>query len=364
MYKLFSTPLHDAPDTSVASGKRKRAILELSTHNESQQKTKRIRTGKERDDEQHEAYSNRIERMEKVHEEDKEDETMRPLISDTYCVICMGLIDITSGQLALATESCAHDANVCSHCLQQWIQTKVAQGSFSKIGCPSCGDTLQYADIYNHATEEVFERLLSFDYSSSEPNVLTNPRYDNLLTRGALNAMPTYRDCLNPKCDAGQDHPAGEAEPIFTCKACGHKACVVHNVDWHTDETCEQYTDRRARERRAEDEANVRATTAYIRHNAKICPNNDCHYRIEKNGGCDHMTCKLPSAPLPATVLSPLADNLLSGLSCRHEFCWECLKPYDKISRLGNHHHKKATKTQPACSYWRAYRPPVDPISE
>ena len=35
----------------------------------------------------------------------------------------------------------------------------------------------------------------------------------------------------------------------------------------------------------------------------KRCPN--CHEYIEKNGGCDHMTCR-----------------------CRHEFAWTTLKPW------------------------------------
>ncbi len=40
------------------------------------------------------------------------------------------------------------------------------------------------------------------------------------------------------------------------------------------------------------------------------CPK--CGQGIEKNEGCDHMTCKKPGG-------------------CGHEFCWRCLAPYDGI---------------------------------
>jgi len=43
--------------------------------------------------------------------------------------------------------------------------------------------------------------------------------------------------------------------------------------------------------------AKVQATT-------KQCPG--CQRPIEKNEGCDHMTC----------------------ITCRHEFCWRCMKPW------------------------------------
>jgi ariadne-1 len=38
----------------------------------------------------------------------------------------------------------------------------------------------------------------------------------------------------------------------------------------------------------------------------KACPK--CHAQIEKDGGCDHMTCR-----------------------CRHEFYWSTLLPYKRL---------------------------------
>ena len=49
-------------------------------------------------------------------------------------------------------------------------------------------------------------------------------------------------------------------------------------------------------------------TMQWLDKNSKECPN--CKNRIEKNGGCDHMTCKA------------------SAGGCGHEFWWTCLCPY------------------------------------
>ena len=42
----------------------------------------------------------------------------------------------------------------------------------------------------------------------------------------------------------------------------------------------------------------------WVRQNTKECPK--CRVHIEKNQGCNHMTCRY----------------------CSHEFCWLCMRPY------------------------------------
>ncbi|GMM32676.1 hypothetical protein DASC09_000010 [Saccharomycopsis crataegensis] len=46
------------------------------------------------------------------------------------------------------------------------------------------------------------------------------------------------------------------------------------------------------------------ATTSWIKLNTKACPL--CKISIEKNEGCNHMTCR----------------------SCQHQFCWVCMGPW------------------------------------
>lgn len=48
------------------------------------------------------------------------------------------------------------------------------------------------------------------------------------------------------------------------------------------------------------------ATKALVNQISIACPNKRCQYRIERNGGCNHMTCQ----------------------KCRYEFCWVCLQAW------------------------------------
>ena len=72
------------------------------------------------------------------------------------------------------------------------------------------------------------------------------------------------------------------------------------------------------------------ANTRWLNRHTKKCPK--CKSPIEKNNGCDHMTCKRQAG------------------GCGHEFCWRCLAPWRPIIRRGggNHRHR------PTCFHYRA----------
>lgn len=79
-------------------------------------------------------------------------------------------------------------------------------------------------------------------------------------------------------------------ENIFSCIACGFRVCVFHEREWHRGETCDEF-DRRVKqkeEQRMQEAASAKA----IGELTKKCPREGCGWNIEKNGGCDHMTCE------------------------------------------------------------------------
>merc|ERR1711959_714195 len=124
--------------------------------------------------------------------------------------------------------------------------------------------------------------------------------------------MPEFRWCSRPACGNGQLVEGAQDNPIMTCHICQHRTCFNHRVAWHSGKTCEMYD----RDMAESDEAQL---VHWIDSNAKRCPK--CGMGIEKNDGCDHMTCQ----------------RMAGG--CGAEFCWRCEADYNGpngIRAVGN----------------------------
>jgi len=134
--------------------------------------------------------------------------------------------------------------------------------------------------------------------------------YDRLITHKALAAMKGFRWCSHPGCGAGHIHEGGNQEPIMTCTKCATKTCFKHKAAWHSGKTCDEFD----KELKNSEEA---ANAALLSRTTKQCPN--CQVPIEKNQGCDHMTCG----------------------HCNHEFCWLCLADYRQIMDNDNSYHNR-----------------------
>jgi hypothetical protein len=141
-------------------------------------------------------------------------------------------------------------------------------------------------------------------------------RFDSQARNAGLEIIPNFRWCLNPRCSSGQIHESASDGPIFQCRACGFKACVVHNRRWHRGETCAQFDERNnTREKRAEEEASEELVLAI----SKECPS--CAARIQKNDGCDHMTCRFSFIVHLWSIWPPfkLLDNVKLIMHPRHK---------------------------------------------
>ncbi|CAE7205025.1 IBR domain containing protein [Pyrenophora teres f. teres] len=187
------------------------------------------------------------------------------------CVVCdesVQIVDLPS------LANCDHQPETCIDCYSGWIVAQLQDSGWREVACPGngCKVKLSYQEIQAYASPETFQQ------------------YDTFIARAAFSDDPNFRWCR--ACDSGQIHLSGVEGNIFTCVACGHKVCIVHENTWHEGETCEEFeyrsSGRKEQDQRAQEEASLEA----IGKLTKKCPGPGCTWNIEKNDGCDHMTCK------------------------------------------------------------------------
>ncbi|ORY19712.1 hypothetical protein BCR34DRAFT_471454 [Clohesyomyces aquaticus] len=238
-----------------------------------------------------------------LHEEEEERVRRERSPSTRDCVVCG---DSTPVPEFPALVECNHQPEICRDCFKGWIASELESKSWDTIKCPGskCKVIMQHNHVQQYADPDIYAK------------------FDALSARSALNDDPNFRWCRGPNCQSGQIHVSGEEGNIFRCVACGFRVCVIHEDTWHEGETCEEYDYRRSgkkeRDQKLQEEASVKA----IGELTKRCPGKRCNWPIEKNEGCDHMTCS----------------------KCRFEFCWICLAPYGPIRNRGNSAHKKSCK--------------------
>ena len=99
---------------------------------------------------------------------------------------------------------------------------------------------------------------------------------------------PNIQLCPFPDCESYAEKK-GEKKYV-SCKK-GHKFCFNCLKAWHENEECDTSVDKSFEKWRDSDKV-------------KRCPK--CKYFIEKNEGCNHITC----------------------YNCKYQFCWLCLGEY------------------------------------
>jgi hypothetical protein len=177
------------------------------------------------------------------------------------------------------------------------------KGNVEEIICPhnECNLHLEHEDIRYFTSKSDFER------------------FDNLKLRRTLQGMEEFRWCAHSGCGSGQLTDGGEeAMNFMRCNDCRGLTCLRHRCPMHEGMSCEEYEE----EARKSEEV---ALHQYLQSEAvRRCIK--CGQGIEKNEGCDHMTC----------------DKRSGG--CGAEFCWRCGADYNGprgIRARGNSAHKR-----------------------
>jgi len=221
---------------------------------------------------------------------------------DITCSICCDEQPAENFKV-LVEGKCKHPHSMCQACVVRFINEEVnGKGNVGVIQCPhdGCGLKLEYSDVKKHAGP------LDFDV------------YEQVLIKQSLQAMAEFRWCSKAGCGSGQLVEGADANPIMTCHHCSHRTCFHHRIEWHSGKTCAMYDQDMGQSEEAQ-------LVHWMEQNAKRCPS--CSAGIEKNDGCDHMTCKR------------------SAGGCGAEFCWRCGADYNGpqgIRAIGNTAHARS----------------------
>lgn len=195
------------------------------------------------------------------------------------CSVCF--CDCSADQfLALP---CGH--YFCSECWKGNLTTKIGEGQHH-IKCmeAQCNRTVPPNSIKLICGDEIYGNLMHY--------IMDNQ----------VSLADTFTNCPKPTCSKPVNALETHLCNVLKC-SCGHEFCSLCHEQSHSPATC------------AEKEFWTMITNEDIMQqrlfgpNVKKCP--QCLSIIEKNGGCNHMTC----------------------MKCRHEFCWMCMRAWN------NHPH-------------------------
>lgn len=189
----------------------------------------------------------------------------------TECPICFEEILNENNYIRLI---CGHFT--CKNCFDEYLQNKVTNSQVNNIKCPyeACQFTL-------HESEVVY-------FLKSKPILLK--KFYKFKNTQEIAGNPNLKWCIRPDCEKVVKVNLNAENSYVRCQ-CGQEFCFKCNNPWHPGQACEDYIEGVYKD--------------YIqRAEVKFCPN--CHALIEKNDGCNHMTC----------------------LQCEYQFCWICEKKY------------------------------------
>ncbi|KIJ49526.1 hypothetical protein M422DRAFT_59265 [Sphaerobolus stellatus SS14] len=182
---------------------------------------------------------------------------------------------------------CGH--TFCSDCWSMYVTSKIREEGECSFTCMSTDCSLAVPDSFiDEATDEG-----------------TFQRFRELVVRHYLAHQPQLKYCPAPSCVYAVKTQTNVSKaslpkvvPIVRCSD-NHAFCFGCTIDSdHRPLVCPVA---RLWMKKCQDDSE---TANWIKSNTKEC--SKCQSTIEKNGGCNHMTCK----------------------KCKHEFCWVCMGPW------------------------------------
>ncbi|ELP91237.1 ariadne RING finger, putative [Entamoeba invadens IP1] len=189
------------------------------------------------------------------------------------CSVCMEDVPFDDTYINV----CGH--RFCKSCVRDSIKYQMKQ-TWEKVHCQE-GGCFQVIDISDILLYNLIEdKALLQNYTE---------RLDKKTFETSIKLCPKCHKELFLVCDKG----------MAACVYCEYTFCRECLEPWHVGRTCEQW-----KEFIKNEDENKERMVQWIKQNTKICPR--CKNPIQKNGGCNHMTCR-----------------------CGHQFCWLCMADYN-----------------------------------
>ena len=179
----------------------------------------------------------------------------------------------------------------CIPCLQEFLKAKLDdKKSITNLSCIQ----------HNCLTQISYDDVKYILFHSGKFALWT--KYEKYLFENCVESDPNMKYCPNKGC--GFVMSALDNTPMLVCPKCSYKFCFnCLTNDWHRGSTCDQYREWKKLNKNAD-----KKFEEYVQHQGlKRCPK--CREYIEKNGGCDHMTCR----------------------NCKYEWWWSTGKPYGLV---------------------------------
>jgi len=204
-----------------------------------------------------------------------------PISSDTTCAICY-------------EESTKKHAMPCGHefCMDCWHD--FCQNAIMEEGATCVRATCPEATCSEQITEE--------EVAAAAPDLL--PKFLSYQLRSFVESNTLSRWCPGRGCDRVACAPTASAmeqdQNVAHCDGCLSSFCMVCGEEPHAPSDCKDLGMWNEKCRNESETAN------WILANTKSCPK--CVSRIEKNNGCNHMTCQ----------------------RCKYEFCWICMGEWNE----------------------------------
>jgi len=144
--------------------------------------------------------------------------------------------------------------------------------------------------------------LFEIDYVKLNIDIVLQEKLSQLFMDLYVSSVYNLRYCPGTNCNyVLQMNVRNDDQRISTnvkC-ICSYESCFNCGGQDHEPVSCSMLKEWNLKNSHGEAE-----TARWILLNTKSCP--QCHRQIEKNGGCNHMTCP--------------------NDTCRDEFCWLCLR--------------------------------------